>query len=81
MIEARNTTPNHGNVVVACDNPQHPTRRFPTVALAESYLVGNAVMGDCLAQHSVSEPMRDLGDLLALLLPIEGDNDDCEAGR
>lgn len=77
MLEARDTTPNQGPVVVTCDNPQHPTRRFTTVALAESYLLGNAINGDCLHPHTVSEPMRQLGELLASLIDDPADNDDC----
>lgn len=77
MLEARDTTPNEGPVVVTCDNPAHPTRRFRTVGLAESYLLGNAIMGDCLFPHSVSEPMRELGELLESLLEPEGDEDRC----
>jgi hypothetical protein len=70
-------TPNSGPIVVACDNPQHPTRRFPTMALAESFLLGNAIFGDCLWQHSVTDltdpdaAMRSLGELLASLIEPE----------
>lgn len=96
MLQAREITPNEGPVVVVCDNPEHPTRRFTTVGLAESFLLGNAISGDCLHQHTVMEQyavnpdapdeghdlravaMRDLGNLLASLMPVEGDDDDCE---
>lgn len=81
MMQARETTPNDGPVLVACDNPQHPNRRFSCVALAESYLLGNAVMGDCMRPHAVSEPMRELGELLASLMPDPADSDGWENAR
>lgn len=79
-------TPNDGPIIVICDNPQHRVggvNRFPTMGLAESFLLGNAVMGDCLRDHHVTDTrdknaaMRDLGDLLASLMPDPDDSDDC----
>lgn len=80
MLQAREVTPNDGPIVVVCDNPQHRNQgvnRFPTMGLAESFLLANAIFGDCLLPHTVSEPMRDLGELLASLMPADDDEDSC----
>lgn len=92
MLEAREVTPNTGPVIVVCDNPEHGPRRFGSMALAESFLLGNAIFGDCLRPHTVtdlSDPdaaMRSLGDLLVSLLEPEPAFDPsrmpaCEADR
>lgn len=86
MLQAREVTPNDGPIVVVCDNPQHRAggvNRFPTMSLAESFLLGNAIFGDCLHAHRVfdwseqPQAMRDLGELLASLMPAEDDEDSC----